>query len=439
MAANRSAQRQRAGNGSSDGFDPVMLMAMVGLACMLVFLLWYKFHTQIAMAYGYWRMTTNAAGWVIGEYVANVPGVVRPFHDSVEYFRQTPFSEVPFSKIMETTLPVNIGLVLLVVLPLAIRSIRVSLKTNPLNHKNYGKPRDFTVFTFMKVQEKVYPHLKLYGALNMLKQPINTGRLRMADTAKQFVLAHKLVAREAKQDKVLVNRQRAATVFRAQLGDFWHGLDRLKVQEIVLFGVFAPKAAATDAKMSDGEYAKALDLSASLLNDLWHVFSPDDKGNVPSGKQLIERLGKSGVYSRCVESAKRYIDNRVVKDIVTRHAYTKTVLYELLDVARKTGVLASAEFRWLKLVDRALWFVMNTVGRAVAVSEASGVYGHYLYESKAGRAVEKPMVETALDALEGAFAKLVFTDEEWVGVISQRSVEDEAAKPAEGAQTSAGQ
>jgi len=433
MATNKSGHRQRNANGNSDGFDPLMMMVCAGMAGMLVFLLWYKFHTQIATIYGSWRMFTNAAGWVFGEYIANVPYVVRPFHDAVEYFRHTPFSEVPFSKITETTWPVNVGLLVLVLLPLAVRSIRVSFRTNPLNHKNYGKTRDFTVFTFMKAQEKVYPHLKLYGALNMLKQPINTGRLRMADTAKQFVLANKLLSRDAKQDKVLVIRDRTAAVLRAQLGDFWHGLDRLKVQEIVLFGVFAPKASATDAKMSDKDYAKALDLSAALLNDLWHVFTPDEKGNVPSGKELIEKLGKSVVYARCVESAKQYMGSRVVTAIIGRHAYTRTVLYELLDAARKTGVLASAEFRWLKLVDRQLWFVMNTVGRAVAVPEAAGVYGHYLYEMKAKRAVEKPMVETAVDAVEGAFERLAFTDEEWVGVIQQWSAEDALVQPVQGA------
>jgi hypothetical protein len=425
-----AGERQHQTKQPSEGMDPVLLLAMVGLVFLMGAVLWWKYHQAVTKAYGTWRLITNFPAWLFGEYVANVPVLVRPFHDAWAYFHDVNYAEVELHTLFDTSWPVNLALLLGVMLPLAWRSISVSLRTNPLNHRNFGKPKDFTVFTFMKAQEKVYPHLKLYGALNMLKQPINEGRLRMPDTEKQFVLGHHLVSREATADKIVIDRDRATAVFRGQIGPYWRGLEKLSVQELVLFGAFAPKAAACDPKMSDDEYEEALDTSAKLLKDFWLVFSPDANGHVPSGRKLLERLAKSPVCKEAVASAKRYASNRLVAGVVGRHAYVATVLYELLDAARKTGVLPSAEFRWLKLVDRRLWLVLNTVGRCVAFPEVGGVYAHYLYELKAKRATEKLMVETATDALQGAFDKLIFTEAEWTKVEDLWAEEDRAAEAA---------
>jgi hypothetical protein len=424
-----SASRRARSSQDGEGMDPLLFVGLFGVVLLMTFVLWSTFHAQISRVYGSYRLFTNAPWWFVGEYVGNIPYLVAPFHDWWFYWRHVDYSEVEIKSVLDSSMPINIFLMIAVSLPLAIRGIRWSSKTNPLNQNNFGRAKDYTVWSFMKAQEGLYPHLKLYGALNLLKQSINEGRMRMADTAKQFVLGHGLLSRECDKDTIRIDRDRALAAFRGQLGAYWHSVERLTPQQLVLFGAFAPKAAANDPKMTDAEYKAAIAASADLLARYWNVFTPDENGNVPSPRQLVANLVKSKVYKDAMASALKYSESKVVKEIVGKHAYVKTVLYELLDItngARRTGVLESASFRWLKIIDRRLWYTMNNVGRAVAFPEVSGIYAHYLYEMRAGRAVEKPMVETAVDALQGAFDKLLFTTEEWTRIQGEWEKEDKA-------------
>lgn len=412
-----ASSKQQRPQGNGGGADMLTWAALVAGVAIMFLMIWDSHHALISSAYGYWRRITNILGWMFGEWIYNVPVIVKPFHDAAEYFRVVDPAEVEFSTIRDTSKPVNIGILLLVILPLAFRSVRSSMKNNPLNHKNFGKVKDFTVESFMGAQEKVYPHLKLFGALKMLKQGVNEGRLRMADNAKQFVIRNNLISSESTIDTIVIDRQKAHSVFVAQLGGFWNGLEALSPQELVLFAAFAPKAAGTDIEMTDSNYEKALETSTKVLNSMWRVFAPEKDGSVPSGKELLKKLADSPEYAEAKKVAHEYATRRVVHDLIEGHAYVRTVLYDLLVTARRTGVLPSADFRWCKLVDRRLWLALNNVGRTVAFPEVSGIYAHYLYEVKARKGVEKPMVETAVEALQGAFEKLMFTEYEWSNLV----------------------
>lgn len=420
MAKNQSQKTD------NTGFNPMTIVICAGLGFFVLYIFWWRFHTPLSMVYGYYRMLTNAPAWLIGEWVWNVPILIAPYHDAAAFLRATPPEQILLSDIVRTSWPVNVGLLLLVSLPLIVRSIRQSIRTNPLNHKNYGRARDFTVHTFMKAQETVYPHLKLYGALNMLKQPVNSGALRMADNEKQFAVKHGLIASGSSAQSTRIDAEKARKVFRQQLGAYWEDLDALQPHELILFAAFAPKSAATDHKMSDGDYKKSLDLSGELLNACWTTLAPSERGRVPSTAEMRKILHSSPLYAKARSVAQQYSKNHIVSGIMRRHAFVLTGFYELLVTARYTGVLPAAEFRWLKLIDRRMWFVLNTVGRSVAVPEVAGVYAHYLYEMKAGVAIERPMVDNAAEALQEAFEKTMFTDAEWAAAL-ENSPTDEVA------------
>ena len=84
----------------------------------------------------------------------------------------------------------------------------------------------------------------------------------------------------------------------------------------------------------------------------------------------------------------------------------------MLEVARVDGVLATAEFLWLKPVDRRFWYMMNSVGRQVSVVEVSGPFAHWLAEKKVGRALKTPMVKEAVVALEEAMEGILVVNKE---------------------------
>src|SRR5260363_436592 len=59
---------------------------------------------------------------------------------------------------------------------------------------------------------------------------------------------------------------------------------------------------------------------------------------------------------------------------LTQHPYPRTLLMALLIEARTLGVLPSSHFIWLKPLDRALWYALNTAGRKVPFIESAGVF-----------------------------------------------------------------
>jgi intracellular multiplication protein IcmP len=103
------------------------------------------------------------------------------------------------------------------------------------------------------------------------------------------------------------------------------------------------------------------------------------------------------------------------REIAVQHAYTATALMGLLNAARKrAGVLAPAQFAWLKLVDRPLWYALHSLGYETEGigrylhpnprAEAAGARDHWAVEQASGGPVLRPSVDCALNALRQAGA-----------------------------------
>jgi intracellular multiplication protein IcmP len=97
-------------------------------------------------------------------------------------------------------------------------------------------------------------------------------------------------------------------------------------------------------------------------------------------------------------------------DIADRHAWTHPALMSLLNAARrKAGVLPPAQFAWLKLVDRLLWYALHSLGfESEGVGrylhpypriEAAGARDHWALERVVGRPVVTPTFPLALEAM----------------------------------------
>jgi intracellular multiplication protein IcmP len=93
-----------------------------------------------------------------------------------------------------------------------------------------------------------------------------------------------------------------------------------------------------------------------------------------------------------------------------RHAYVTTALMALLTAARiKAGVMAPAQFVWLKLVDRNLWYALHSLGYEIEGTgryihpnpriEALGARCHWAAERAAGRSILKPHLDEAIATL----------------------------------------
>jgi len=81
----------------------------------------------------------------------------------------------------------------------------------------------------------------------------------------------------------------------------------------------------------------------------------------------------------------------------------------------RAGVLAPAQFSWVKLVDRPLWYALHSLGfeseglgryaHPNPRVEAAGARDHWATERAADRPVHWPAVERALEALKQAHAQ----------------------------------
>ena len=102
--------------------------------------------------------------------------------------------------------------------------------------------------------------------------------------------------------------------------------------------------------------------------------------------------------------------------IAQRHTYTHTALMALLTAARRqAGVLAPAQFAWLKLVDRPLWYALHSLGFETEGfdrylhpnprAEAIGARDHWAVELAAGEPIIEPAIDRAIDALRAVAAR----------------------------------
>jgi hypothetical protein len=110
-----------------------------------------------------------------------------------------------------------------------------------------------------------------------------------------------------------------------------------------------------------------------------------------------------------------FLENKKVRKFIdslgSRHAYTTTVLYGMLEQARKRGgVLATAEITWLKSVDRTLWYGLNNCGRRAFLVEGAGIVSHYFAEKVLGTPLAKPHVDQAVTGVELYIEEQSITD-----------------------------
>lgn len=238
-----------------------------------------------------------------------------------------------------------------------------------------------------------WPQISPVTHLDLIKQDIDKGPWAMAMTPMQFCKRHNLLEEfkrgpqegMARKDwskvEVSLKRGHANKVFIMQLGPLWAGTSRLPPHVRALFAIFA------------GRYnsdPKAVDLLKQLSNS------------------ATSKLDFSGVD----QLLKKHEGTKAVQQVMESHAYILTVMASMLVLARLDGVQASADFLWLKPLDRRLWYTLNTVGRQTPYTEVAGIFAHWVAEKEMGKKLLIPMVEEATNALELALKEIIYKPDE---------------------------
>jgi intracellular multiplication protein IcmP len=175
-----------------------------------------------------------------------------------------------------------------------------------------------------------------------------------------------------------IDEESARRALAQQLGGRWKGVKALPLFAQALFVAFSMKANGmrTESDLFLGEIAKCWSAQKGL------VLTSEIKKTIRQ-KLIHPKFG------------------RVSEKIAAQHAFVVPALLRCLQVARDNGgVLAPAQFLWLRGVNRHYWYALNNLGRSAVHMEASGGLAHYRAEKSAGKPIPNPLVDPAIDGLK---------------------------------------
>lgn len=245
-----------------------------------------------------------------------------------------------------------------------------------------------TIFNMQRLKQTEYhdwPQITPVLQTDLVKQDLKTGPWAMAMTPIDFCKQYQLlqITSEHGENKATLLTGAAHRIFTLQLGSVWEGADKLPLYMQALVAIFIAR----------GNRDR---ISADPI--LQRISASANEGTLD--------------FSGAVTLWRKHINSKNVQRVLQKHAYIYTVMASLIELAREDGVLATAEFLWLKPLDRKLWYMLNSVGRQTAVPEIAGAFSHWLAEKKVGQPLKVPMVQEAVKSLQAALEEIVYTDEE---------------------------
>lgn len=270
---------------------------------------------------------------------------------------------------------------------------------SPDRSGRYTKTYDMLSLAMQESDEwkMVKPVLGLHLEDVSIDDPINGMRARPRDYGRK----HKFIVRISslgdkanstnvevldRKDALLLDRARM--IFSKQLGPMWQGVNELRVHERSLFAAFAAQV------NNDTALAQRIIDELAMAYLQAHKSKNIDQIHSPSAEHALKKYGNT----------------KTVQKIVSRHAFSRTVLISMLETARNNGVLPPNWFRWLKTVDRVTWYALNDLGLDVASVEAAGIRAHWLAESMQKAPIVNPMIENAVIGLKIYLGEII--DEE---------------------------
>jgi len=169
------------------------------------------------------------------------------------------------------------------------------------------------------------------------------------------------------------------TAMLRDIGPRWRGPERMPLYAQCLLAAFALKGICKRQESDD------------LLGEISACWSPEKGLSVPGNlRRRITKILKDPE-----------VGGKALK-IAATHAYLTTAMMAVLEWARSNGgVLAPAQFLWLRAVARPLWYPLNNLGRHSFHAEAAASVTHFMAEQKSGRPLPNPKLDAAIIAMQG--------------------------------------
>ncbi|MFA6230954.1 MAG: type IV secretion protein [Rhodanobacter sp.] len=407
------APKGNSGERTFNWSDPPIVVGMIAIIIAITWLAWHFGHTQIAMVYVYVRYVELWPLWALGR-VTGWPGLAsvdawiqrecRP--DGLFSLCHRNFATVPYSVLADSSLIVN-GVLFVVLLWQVGKAIRHLLRLHPSNRFS----RKHTIKSFVDENKALYPHLRMFSALDLISQPLDHPVFGMSQTSRQFAFENGLIMGwQAEADGTFtptLDREKTALLMRRQLGRLWTRSTDLSIPEAIVLAIALPRVAATDATMDEAQYRAAMGDCDAMIKWAWSQFVPP-VGGAKKSKKDQESADPYAWLRPDIDPAEprriiqKWIGHPANAAIIQKHAYVQTVLFRLMLETQRLGVLPPAEMRWMRFYNRPLWYVLENYGRSTGFAEGVAVMGHYLYEIKQGEAIVDPQLDKVVNGIESA-------------------------------------
>ncbi|HEY8189212.1 MAG TPA: type IV secretion system protein [Micavibrio sp.] len=241
--------------------------------------------------------------------------------------------------------------------------------------------RKMTLDMLIKTQAKVFPVISPFVKFNPTTQPprppgapvpVDLPAFAEALGPEEWLAYHSIPVPDGK-----IDRQATYVAFARQLGPRWQGWEKLPAYKQVMLAAFCLQAA---RKRKDAE---------NMVSELARCWSHE------KGLRLNSKL---------ISQARSTLRDKDISGPTLRkaaqHAFHTTAILRALATAREEGgVIAPAQFVWLRAYDRTLWYPLNNLGRQAFHMEAFGAMAHYKAEKMTQRPIPRPKVETAIDSI----------------------------------------
>lgn len=379
------AQQQAANNQANDNaLDFLWIIVMIVAAAVLIWVFGKKYIIQglfFVKTYELLAVQYVLTGWKNFVNFTHLPLPTPNMRiiDEWKTYVQTSSDNVPVESLLNVCTGVGKYLSIPVAAILSILGLIIYRSNLASKFK-----RIFNMQRLKVLDQREWPQITPVLKLDLVGTDLNEGPWAMALTPMEFCKRYNLLKIEKENNKTQATLLSGAAhrVFSLQLGPIWNE-KRLPIHVKALFAIFAARA----NRDRDNADKLLLQIAASAADT--------GKLNFTGSEELFTK----------------HCSSKLAQRVVQRHGYLLTIMPSMLELARTDGVLASAEFLWLKPVDRKLWYILNSVGRQTAIPEVAGIFAHWNAEKTIQRPLQVPMVEEAVKAMEVALKEIIFEEE----------------------------
>lgn len=364
---------------------PVVLTLIILLLCGGAFALWWFFSAELMSFVRWVRLgQIQAAAWVFGSdytHYDSMMGGSFSLAQIIDFMRSVDAYEL---------IPEHVGLFTRASLefwrPLFAAILLAFAAWSYLKGPGTKFHRQMDLNGILEEHAKSFPSIRPFINFNPLKQevrvpgtpvPVKLPTFAESLAPEEWLAFNLIPISETRQ----LDEQSTYAAFVQQLGRRWKGLSHLKPHERALFAAFALKSVRR-REQADG-----------LLDEIALCWDPK-KGwkQTAALKEKVDRILKDPKITKaCYLKA-------------NQHAYVKTAMLRALQYARlEGGVMASAQFVWLRGFDRGLWYPLNNLGRRSFHAEAMSVMAHFQAEKSMERPIPVPQVTAVVDSLQRYF------------------------------------